>query len=166
MIELVLVDDAQEDLGLLERVLRQCKILNPIHRLSSGMETISFLREEKQQGVHYLVLLDLIMAPVSGISVLRTLKAEGTVEDCIFVMLSGITDIKAINDGYQLGAFTFMVKPIKPEDVMEMLNGLRNRIAVRQAPEGYLLEEGDFYSLAQPIPRIIPMDRTLSISAA
>jgi hypothetical protein len=39
------------------------------------------------------------MAPVSGIAVLRRLKSLGTAEDSIFVMVSGITDIKALNEG-------------------------------------------------------------------
>jgi CheY-like chemotaxis protein len=143
MLQIVLVDDSQEDLNLLDRVLRQSKILNPRIALHSGEQLIAFLQENQQPDgtpSKYLIFIDLMMAPMSGIAVLRFLKNLPFADQSLFVMVSGITDIKALNEGYQLGASTFMIKPVKPEDVMEVLHGLRNRVVVNQTPEGHLLD--------------------------
>jgi DNA-binding NtrC family response regulator len=140
MLSILIIDDAQEDALFLERILHQCKILNPIRVLKSGAECLAYFEnpEEKSEGV--LVFLDLIMQPLSGIAVLKTLNERGLGKDSTFVMLSGITDIKAINAGYQLGARTFMVKPIRAEDVLELLSALKSKIEVKKEDDGYVLE--------------------------
>jgi two-component system response regulator len=142
MLGIVLVDDAEEDMALLERIVRQCKILNPLHRLRSGEECISFFEQAKKnsRAARCLVFLDLIMAPISGISVLSRLKESGAAADSVFVMLSGITDLKAINEGYKLGAQTFLIKPVTAHDMLETLSGLKSRICVEGRTEGYVLE--------------------------
>ncbi len=138
MLEILIIDDSAEDLGFVERVFRQCKVLNPIKLLHSGDECVA-LFEENSASNRYLVILDLLMAPTNGISVLRRLRARGLGEDSIFIMLSGITDIKSINAGYQLGARTFLVKPIKAEDILELLTHLKKQIVVEEQSEGYVL---------------------------
>ena len=142
MLQILLVDDLREELGFLQRTLQQCKILNPQVLLQSGQECISFFRanQSPERSARFLVFLDLVMSPVSGIAVLRHLKNLGLSEESLFVMLSGISDIKGINEGYQLGARTFMIKPVKPDDVMEVLNAMRSKIIVEERPEGYLLD--------------------------
>jgi len=140
MLSVVLVDDVQEDLGFLERILRQCKILNPIHSLHSGEECVDFFKKTDAKASPSLVILDLIMSPLSGVATLRRLKSLGVAQNSVFVMLSGITDIRAINEGYQLGAHTFMIKPVNPEDLMQTLQGLRSKIHIERREDGYLLD--------------------------
>jgi CheY-like chemotaxis protein len=144
MLTIVLVDDALNDLGFAERVLRRCKILNPIKLLHSGNECISHFSAQppaaEEFPVRSLVFLDLVMAPISGISALTQLRTRGLARDSVFIMLSGITDIKLINEGYKLGAQTFLIKPIRPEDVLDLLNIIKNKITVRETTDGYLLE--------------------------
>jgi DNA-binding response OmpR family regulator len=103
------------------------------------------------------------MAPTSGISVLRELRESGLAKDSVIVMLSGITDIKAINEGYQLGASTFLIKPIKPDDILEMLNGMKNKIRVEEQPSGYLLEWINSHHATPSAGE--PPSRTVSLSA-
>jgi CheY-like chemotaxis protein len=142
MLHILLVDDAQEDLGFFERALRQCKILNQVTLLHSGEECIAYLQANQTPDLsaRFIVFLDLMMGSVGGIAVLRRLKSLGIAEDSIFVMVSGITDIKALNEGYQLGARTFIIKPVKPDDLMETLQALKSKINVEKKEEGYVLE--------------------------
>src|SRR5688500_10915252 len=79
MLPIAIVDDSKEDLALLTRVLQASKILNPVHAFTSGRECIEYL---DGRGIHRdreapaLLLVDLIMAPTSGIDVLRHLQAS------------------------------------------------------------------------------------------
>jgi len=138
----VLVDDVREDLGFFERVLQQCKILNRVTSLHSGEECVAFIQENQNADLsaRFLIFLDLMMSPFSGIAVLRRVKSLGIADESVFVMVSGISDIKALNEGYQLGARTFIIKPVKPDDVMEVLHAMKSKIRVQQTPEGNLLE--------------------------
>jgi len=85
-----------------------------------------------------LVLLDLIMYPTNGLNVLQTLRDMGILERLTVVMLSGIRDVKMIHQGYQLGAHTFLVKPVNCEDIMQMIGALKN-LRVEDTAEGYVL---------------------------
>ena len=141
MVQLVIVDDSQEDLDLIERLFRQCKILNPIKSLHSGEECISFLKQHYSTSLHLepcLVFLDMVMA-MSGVAVLRKVFSENLAPGTEFVMLSGITDIKAINEGYKNGARTFLIKPLKCEDIMDFLQTMKNRIKIEDSAAGYTL---------------------------
>jgi response regulator RpfG family c-di-GMP phosphodiesterase len=123
----------------LERVFQQCKILNNRISIESGAEFLTFIKEKKK-GAQYLVFLDLVMPPPNGIAVLNSLSGQESAKGCIFIMLSGVTDIKAVNQGYQLGAQTFIIKPVKPEDVMELLSALKSKITINQSSEGNSLD--------------------------
>src|SRR5688572_17476989 len=100
MLPVIIVDDSPEDLFFLRRVFQQCKILNPIHEFPSGDDCLQFLN-----GVDsYLLLVDLIMAPTSGLDVLRHLARDKSRRPSVAIMLSRIENLKAIKEGYQLGA--------------------------------------------------------------
>lgn len=70
------------------------------------------------------------MRPENGVAILRQLRAEKLAEDSMLVMLSGLTDVKMLHEGYQLGAHTFLVKPLQVQDVMELVSSLKQSISV------------------------------------
>jgi CheY-like chemotaxis protein len=140
MLEIVIVDDAREDALLAERVLRvDCKIQNPVTLCTNGKDASTLCAELHHASKHYLVLLDLIMVPVSGLEFLRSWQSSGCAQSSMVIMLSGLKDIKAINEGYQLGAKTFILKPVTKADVVQVLNSLNNRITIEQDDKGYHL---------------------------
>lgn len=138
MLPILIVDDSREDLMLAERVLRSCKVLNPIHSVSSGKECLKFLKDQPG-GDGALVFLDLGMVPVSGLEVMRISGETEFGRRSMFVMLSGISDIKMLREGYQLGARTFLVKPLRPDDVVEFLATVKDRIGIDETASGYRL---------------------------
>jgi response regulator RpfG family c-di-GMP phosphodiesterase len=145
MLRIIAVDDTKEDLLLANHLLSQCKLRNPVSRFRSGDELIAHIQAVQQVGPcerpePSLILLDLVMANSSGLEVLRFLQNSPYREHCAVVMMSGLKDIKAINEGYQLGAKTFLLKPITSHDIVEVLNGLSDYIFIREAEGGYLLD--------------------------
>jgi len=138
---IILVDDLAEDLSLTERLLRQCKVLNPVISFSKGNDCIAWF-EEHRTDLPVLVLLDLIMYPTSGVDVLSALRDSGILDRVVVVMLSGIRDVKIIHQGYQLGAKTFLIKPLNCEDLMQMINALKT-IRIETNAEGYILRSAD-----------------------
>ena len=142
MLPIVITDDSTEDAFLTSRVLQQCKIVNPIIVLTSGEECLKYFKGEGEHAnrtLPCLLFLDLAMAPVSGIDVLGYLcQSADYGKDSLVVMLSGLGDLKLVQQGYQLGATTFLVKPLKIDDVMQMSQALQG-IQVERVPSGYLL---------------------------
>jgi CheY-like chemotaxis protein len=139
MLNILVVDDAEDDRLLAERVLRHCKILNPVLLFRGGDECIRHFEENSPKGERSLVFLDMIMAPTSGLNVLRRLRDRNIAGESVLVMLSGITDMKLIQEGYQLGAQTFLVKPFQADDVVDFLNSAKGKIHVEEGPDGNIL---------------------------
>jgi CheY-like chemotaxis protein len=141
MLNLIIADDTKDDLVLTNRILQQCKLLNPVSLVSGVaecVETLKQLQNTARQPEPSLLLLDLIMPQESGLDVLRYLQNSDYQKHCLVVMLSGLRDVKAINEGYQLGAKTFLLKPLTSRDLVELVNSLAE-ISIEETPEGYVL---------------------------
>jgi CheY-like chemotaxis protein len=140
MSPILVVDDSEEDLMLTERVLQQCKILNPIYLLKSGKQCLKFFEAPGSDDLPPCILfLDLVMRPMDGLDVLRALKDCPRVNQSLIVMLSGLTDIRAVQQGYRLGAHTFLVKPLTAEDMLQTVAAMRKYLETEEVPEGYII---------------------------
>ena len=139
MMPVVIVDDASEDLIFAERILRECKVLNPIVAMKTGQECIDYFKGLDQNAESpCLALIDLVMPNPNGVEVLRQLGNSHHASRTIFVMLSGLADIKLIQQGYQHGARTFLVKPLLRDDVLRLFDAIKG-IKITREREGYVL---------------------------
>jgi len=141
MLPIVIVDDSHEDIVLAVRVLQQCKILNPIVTLTSGAEALKYFEgagEYANRELPCLLFLDLAMHPMNGVEVLRRLRSHFQAAGSLAIMLSGIEDLKMVTEGYRSGATTFLVKPLRCEDLMDLTSSVRG-IAIENTSAGYIL---------------------------
>ncbi len=92
----------------------------------SGSEAITRL----QDAVYHLVLLDLKMPGIDGLEVLEFIRQAGFNLEVIVV--SGETSFSFVKEAMSLGAFDFIRKPYKPEDLLE---------AIERAIERYRREQ-------------------------
>ena len=137
LLQIILIDDAQHDLDAQRRTLESCKLLNEVKSFKTAEDALSFFRGAQRNGAsRFLVFLDLVMKPNDGTYVLRALHEEKLVPKSVVVMLSGLADVKLLHEGYQLGAHTFLVKPLKVQDVMELVTTLKNSIAIETEEKG------------------------------
>jgi DNA-binding response OmpR family regulator len=133
------VDDAHEDLVFAQRVFQSNRIQNPIHLLSSGKACLDyFAANHGTPNLPCIVFLDVVMKPIGGIEVLRRLQKSAAAKGSIFIMLSGLTDVKKIAEGYKLGASTFFIKPLISAELMQMLPAV-NGIAIQKTKMGNFL---------------------------
>ena len=136
-LQIILIDDAQHDIDAQRRTLESCKLLNEVKTFKSAEEAVAFFRAAHKNGqARFLVFLDLVMKPNNGTFVLRALHDENLAPKSVVVMLSGLADVKLLHEGYQLGAHTFLVKPLKVQDVMELVASLKNSISIETENNG------------------------------
>jgi DNA-binding NarL/FixJ family response regulator len=168
MLPILFVDDLEADLILQERVLRrQCKILNPVICLKNRNDCLAFFQGTgvyQRRSLPCLMFLDLMM-PIPGVDILKELNHKQLLGDSIVIMLSGLQDIKAIQQGYQLGARTFFIKPLGMEDVVQTLSTLKG-IRINKEEDGHIIvfesQTGDSSNLEHP--RISAAQRCISLS--
>lgn len=136
MFPILLLDDAEGDLILAERLLRNCKIMNPILAFRKGEELLAYFAAEFDPPA--LILTDMMMEPMSGVDVLAALQRRGLTDAIPVVMVSGLADHKVLQNGYQSGARTFIIKPMNQDDILQVLGKLKG-LEIHEIEDGYVI---------------------------
>jgi CheY-like chemotaxis protein/DNA-binding XRE family transcriptional regulator len=116
-VEILLVEDSRDDVELTLRAFKQARITNPVQVVPDGKEALDYLfctgrfayRDPEESP--RLVLLDLNLPKVSGIEVLRRLKADKRTADIPVVILTTSRSFENMEECQRLGAETYIVKP-------------------------------------------------------
>ena len=118
-VEILLVEDSDEDAELTTRALRRHKLTHQMHRVSDGAEALEFLFATGQYSSRSadrpprVVLLDLKLPKVSGMEVLRKLKHDPRTRSVPVVVLTSSNEDRDLHEAYQLGANSYIVKPVE-----------------------------------------------------
>jgi len=117
-VEILLVEDSAEDAELTVRALRRNKIANLIQVAEDGAEALDFLfcrgSHKDRTFTHppRLVLLDLKLPKVSGMEVLRAIRADERTKAIPVVVLTSSKEERDLIDGYNLGVNAYAQKPV------------------------------------------------------
>ena len=76
-------------------------------------------------GVYDLVVLDIMMPKIDGLTVLKTLRKNGC--NCPILMLSAKSEISDKIDGLNLGADDYLIKPFATEELLARIKALLRR---------------------------------------
>lgn len=86
---------------------------------SSGEDALKAL---ESGDVPDLILLDIMMAGIDGLQVLRTLKQNPRTAKVAVIMLTAIAQEAVVLKGIQLGAKDYIRKPFHPNDLLDRIN--------------------------------------------
>jgi two-component system response regulator len=115
---ILLVEDNPDDEALTLRALRKSNIANEVVVARDGVEALDYLfATGAHEGRHpaampQVVLLDLKLPRVDGLEVLRRVRADDRTRFLPVVVLTTSTEQKDIVDSYQLGANSYIRKPV------------------------------------------------------
>ena len=114
------VDDAKDSLLLLEHDLKEAGY--QVITAESGDEALSLLQEKKVS----LILLDMHMPGISGLTALQAVKAQKNIAHIPVVMLSASDDETQIVASLEFGADDYVTKPYIPNVLLARIrNSLR-----------------------------------------
>jgi two-component system response regulator len=130
-IELLLVEDNVNDAELTIRELKKHHLANNLFHVKDGEEALNFLfatgRYEGSRNVNHtpkVVLLDIQMPKVNGIEVLQQIKADERTKTTPVVILTSSKEDPDIQKCYNLGANSYIVKPVNFERFAEAIKNL------------------------------------------
>src|SRR2546422_279644 len=96
-------------------------MINPFHVVSNGEVAISYFKGEgkfanrSQYPIPQLLILDLKIPRVDGFEVLRWLRQQPDLNAVGVLVLTSSQDMRDVNLAYQLGANSFLHKPVRTE---------------------------------------------------
>lgn len=118
---IMLVEDNPMDLDLTRRAFARRKIVNPIQVARDGEEALAWIqRWEEGELTPAVILLDLKLPRVDGLEVLRQLKEHPEFRTIPVVVLTSSGENRDIQEAYQLGANSYIVKPVDFENFMSV----------------------------------------------
>jgi CheY-like chemotaxis protein len=128
----VIVDDDSSDALMTEGIVDELQPKFPVQILSGGEDLLAYLQG---QGLYHdranyplpgVILLDIKMPKMDGFAVLEWLKEHPEFENIPVVVLSGCTDMAgSVTRAYQLGAQSFLPKPIQLQDMQSIVTLLK-----------------------------------------
>jgi CheY-like chemotaxis protein len=109
----LLVEDNPIDVDLTKRAFARRKLTNPIEVARDGEEALAYIpRWKAGEPTPLLILLDLKLPRVSGLEVLAQWKAQAVSRAIPVVVLTSSAEDKDIQAAYELGANSYIVKPV------------------------------------------------------
>lgn len=125
----LLADDHEDDIFQVKRILKACRVVNPLHVVTNGEEVIAYLKgdgiysDRQHFPIPSLIFLDLKMPFADGIDVLKWIKTQPAF-DCRIIILTGASELRQMRTAYQLGAHSFLYKPLQKQDLAGLLEDL------------------------------------------
>jgi CheY-like chemotaxis protein len=161
---ILLAEDDEVAVLLTRRAFEKAGLLNPLHVVYDGDEAIAYLSgtgkyaNRSEYPLPILLLLDLRMPRKSGLDVLEWIRQQPSLSALRIIVLTTSDLSQDVNRAYQLGANSYIVKPVDMEQL----------VRVSQAVKGYWLWMNKAPEVSRPSssepPRREPGQNSSSLS--
>ena len=116
-VDILLAEDSTTDAEMTIRALRKRNLASHLMWVKDGREALDFLQQEgefagRSNARPKLILLDIKMPRVDGIEVLRFIMGDAHLRMIPVVMLTSSAEERDLVESYQLGANSYIVKPV------------------------------------------------------
>jgi two-component system response regulator len=129
-VDILLVEDNPNDAELTIRALQKHNLANRLIAVEDGAEALDFVfcrgKYAAREFSHRpkVVLLDLKLPKVSGLDVLRALKQDERTRFVPVVIVTSSREDPDIKTAYELGANSYVVKPVDFDAFAEAVSNL------------------------------------------
>lgn len=129
-IEILIVEDSKYDAELTIRALKKKHLANNLIHLADGALALDFIfgkgiyADRNITHQPKVILLDLKMPKVNGLEVLERIKTDPRTKSIPVVILTSSADDPDIKKSYELGANSFIVKPVGFDNFSKIVSDL------------------------------------------
>jgi two-component system response regulator len=138
--DILLVEDNQDDEELALLALDEAGVTDRIKIVRDGKEALDYIFGEGRYGGRRiedqprLIMLDIKLPLISGIDVLRRIKGDARTRRIPVTMLTSSRESPDITTCYDLGANSYIVKPVDHDQFMEVVQQLELYWLLRNQP--------------------------------
>ncbi len=130
LLEIILVEDNPYDAMLTVRALKSKNFINNVIHLNDGVEALDFLFGTGQYAgrdvgvTPRVIFLDLKMPRINGLEVLEKVKSNPATKTIPVVILTSSAEDPDIKKCAELGANSYIVKPVEFENFSKVVADL------------------------------------------
>lgn len=123
---IIIVDDDTDDLFFLAHALKAAGVLCQIYTFENGKKALQHLSEKHAGHPRPAVIIaDLNMPLMNGKELLKAVKKDPEINEIPFIIFSTSSAKSDIDECYELGADSYLVKPHSIEDLEIIANGIK-----------------------------------------
>jgi CheY-like chemotaxis protein len=128
---ILIADDDADDRFLLETVFKEKGYREKIEFVENGIELLKFLDDKQQEkntknNYPVFILLDLNMPKKDGREALSEIKQHAVFKKIPVIVFTTTKNDNEIKRCYELGANTYVVKPVSFEALLKVIEDIRN----------------------------------------
>lgn len=129
-VEILIVEDNPNDAELTIRALKKQNLANNLIHLIDGAQALDFIfgtGEYSGRNINNapkVILLDLKMPKVTGLEVLEKIKSDPRTKTIPVVILTSSAEDPDIKKSYELGANSYIVKPVEFDNFAKTVSDL------------------------------------------
>ena len=118
-----IADDNERTLQLLDTIVSSDRDLKVVGKAGNGEDLIDIIRTKKPD----VVLLDIIMPKMDGLTVMDKVNREPNVKKPVFIVISAVGQEKITEDAFELGADYYILKPFDNEVVLSRIRHVKEK---------------------------------------
>lgn len=132
MATILLVEDSKDDYEATLRSLQRSEFVHPVHWCKGGQDALDYLNKSGRYAdnndirLPNLILLDLNMPGIDGRQVLEHIKNDDKLKTIPVVILTTSSNVTDVEKCYNMGASTYIQKPVNFDGLTEALRTLKN----------------------------------------
>jgi len=127
LVKLLLVEDNPDDIIIIQRAIKEAKIINKMWVVRDGQEAVDFLKHQGQfqdeatSPKPGLILLDINIPKINGLDVLNLIKQDSDLKRIPTIILTVSRRDEDIIKGYNYGCNSFVQKPLEFEKFVDVV---------------------------------------------
>ena len=122
-LSVAIADDNQKILDILGEIISTDKELDLVGKAKNGEEMCQIIKDRKPD----VVLLDLIMPKMDGLTVMEKVGQDSTVgKRPYFIVITAVGQEKITEDAFNKGANYYVMKPFNNRMLLERIKSVRN----------------------------------------
>ena len=122
-VDVLLVEDNPDDVELALHAFKQHRFANNVHVCRDGVEAVHYLFGEGAPELPpRLILLDFKMPRLNCLEVLRRVRSEERTRHVPVIMLTASDEEPDMSRSYDLGANSYIVKPVDIDRFFDVIN--------------------------------------------
>lgn len=129
-VEILLVEDNPRDAELTIRAFKKKHLANKLFHVEDGVDALDFLfargkyADRNPDSSPKVILLDLKLPRINGLEVLQAIKADERTRAIPVVIVTSSAEDPDVSTAYQLGANSYVIKPVEFDSFMEAMSKL------------------------------------------